>query len=300
MRFYTGQHEYYCGIDLHARTMYLTVLDSAGKVKHQEDLRCNPERFLEILAPYSDDVVVGAECMFTWYWLADLCGEAEIPFVLGHALYMKLVHGAKAKNDRLDSLKIATLLRGGAFPIAYTYPKEWRSTRDLLRRRLFFVRRRSELISHIQNTYHQNNLQAPSAKLRYRANREGAEIPFEDPSTKRMVTADLSVADRLDDVIRELELFLNRQAKVHDSEVFHRLRTIPGVGPILALTILYEVHDVNRFPRVQEFASYARLVKCSHEVLPISCYARRCQLHWLVGPPQPIGATRNLATSSPE
>ncbi len=83
----------------------------------------------------------------------------------------------------------------GAFPIADAYPKEWCSTRNRLLRRLFLVLRRWELISHIQNTYHQSNVQAPSAKLRCRAIREGAEIPFEDPSTKRMVTADVAVAD---------------------------------------------------------------------------------------------------------
>jgi hypothetical protein len=59
---------------------------------------------------------------FSWYWIADLCEDHGIDFVLGHALYMKAIHGGKAKNDRIDSLKIATLLRGGLFPLAYVYP----------------------------------------------------------------------------------------------------------------------------------------------------------------------------------
>src|SRR5205823_8696803 len=87
--------------------------------------------------------VVGCECMFAWYWLADLCERQRIPFVLGHALAMKLIHGAKAKNDRLDAAKIAGLLKGGFFPMAYVYPKDKRETRDLLRRRSFFVRQRA-------------------------------------------------------------------------------------------------------------------------------------------------------------
>jgi transposase len=178
---------------------------------------------------------------------------------------MKAIHGAKAKNDRIDSAKIAALIKGGNFPIAYVYPREWRSTRDLLRRRLHFVRKRGELVAHIQNTYSQYNLTAPSAKLRYRANRVGVADVFSDISAQKNVAIDLAVADRLDRVIRDLENFLTRRVKVHDLENFHRLRSIRGVGKILAMTILYEIHDIERFPRVQDFASYARLVKCAHE-----------------------------------
>jgi hypothetical protein len=76
--------------------------------------RRTPEAFFDVVAAYRDDLVVAAECMFTWYWLADVCAAEEITFVLGHALAMKAIHGGKAKKDKLDSFKIASLLRGGA------------------------------------------------------------------------------------------------------------------------------------------------------------------------------------------
>ena len=79
----------------------------------------------------------------SWYWLADLCAEEKIPFVLGHALYMKAIHGGKSGNDRIDSRKIAGLMRGGLLAQAYVYPRGMRSTRDLLRRRTRFVRQRA-------------------------------------------------------------------------------------------------------------------------------------------------------------
>jgi transposase len=120
MRFYTGQHRYYCSIDLHARTMYVCILEhETGEVVVHRNVRCQPSLFLEAIAPYRDDLVIAAECIFCWYWLADLCMRENIPFVLGHALYMKAIHGGKAKNDRIDSRKIAVLLRGGAIPMAY-------------------------------------------------------------------------------------------------------------------------------------------------------------------------------------
>ena len=82
-------------------------------------LPTKPEAFLRLIKPHRDDLVVGVECMFTWYWLADLCAEEGIDFVLGHALYLRAIHGGKAKNDKIDSHKIAVLLRGGSFPLAY-------------------------------------------------------------------------------------------------------------------------------------------------------------------------------------
>ena len=107
MRFYNRQHTYYCGIDLHVKTMYVCILDAAGQVLVHRNVPSTPEAFLEIVAPYRDDLVVAAECMFTWYWLADVCAAEGITFVLGHALAMKAIHGGKAKNDRIDSHKIA-------------------------------------------------------------------------------------------------------------------------------------------------------------------------------------------------
>jgi len=83
MRFYTQEHRYYCGIDLHARSMYLCILDNRGEVVLHRDLRTEPGRFIEAIKPYRDDIVVCAECMFSWYWLADLCAAENIPFVLG-------------------------------------------------------------------------------------------------------------------------------------------------------------------------------------------------------------------------
>ena len=265
MRFYTQQHQHYCGIDLHARTMYLCVLDQAGQVLLHQNVRSDPAAFLRAVAPYREDLVVAVECMFAWYWMADLCAREKIGFVLGHALYMKAIHGGKAKNDRIDALKIATLLRGGMIPQAYVYPPEMRSTRDLLRRRLYLVRQRGRLLAHIQNTHHQCNLPEPTRKIIYKSNREGIADRFLDKSVHKSIEIDFELVEHYDRLIRSLELYLVRSAKEHNPDMFHRLRSVPGIGKILSLTILYEIHDVDRFSRVQDFASYARLVKCAQE-----------------------------------
>jgi len=142
------------------------------------------------------------------------------------------------------------------------YPPEMRSIRDLLRRRLKLVRQRGHLLVHVQNTHHQYNLPTPRARLNYRCNREGIAEKFSDLSVFESISADIELAGHFDLLIKNLELFLTRKAKVHDPGTFFRLRSIPGVGKILAMTMLYEIHDIARFERVQNFASYVRLVKC--------------------------------------
>ncbi len=265
MRFYNRQHRYYCGIDLHVKTMYICVLDGTGQVLVHRNVKSTPEALLELLAPYRDDLVVAAECMFTWYWLADLCAAEGITFVLGHALAMKAIHGGKAKNDKIDSHKIAVLLRGGLLPQAYVYPAGMRSTRDLLRRRLHLVRKRGQLLAHIQNTRAQYNLPEFGRRLADPGNRDSVVDHFPDPNVRKSIDVDITLIDQYDALVTDLELTIVREAKRHDGDAFHRLRSVPGIGKVLGLTILYEIHDITRFDRVQEFASCARLVKCQKQ-----------------------------------
>src|SRR6266852_4754677 len=265
MNFYTQQHKQYCGIALHARAMYVGILDQHGTKLVHKNLPTTPEAFLRVIAPYREDLVVAVECIFTWYWLADLCAKEGIAFVLGHALYMKAIHGGKAKNDKIDAHKIAVLLRGGMVPQAYVYPAEMRATRDLLRRRCHLVRKRAELLAHIQNTNSQYNLPEIGKKLAYKANRAGVEEHFPDPSVRKTIEVDVSLIDHSDQLLGEVELYITRTAKAHDVQTFARLHSVPGIGKILALVLLYEIQDIARFPRVQDFVSYCRLVKCAKE-----------------------------------
>jgi transposase len=178
---------------------------------------------------------------------------------------MKAIHGGKAKNDKIDAHKIAVLLRGGMIPQAYVYPAEMRATRDLLRRRCHLVQKRAELLAHIQNTNSQYNLPEIGKKLAYKANREGVEEHFPEPSVRKTIEVDLALLDHYDQILREMELYITRSAKVHDGQTYARLQSVPGIGQILALVIFYEIQDITRFPRGQDFVSYCRLVKCAKE-----------------------------------
>ena len=265
MRFYNNQHNYYCGIDLHARLLYVCILDSLGnKVLHKK-IDADPDALLELITPYQDNIVIGVECMHCWYWVSDLCLDYAFDFVLGHALYMKAIHGGKTKNDRIDSYKIASLLRGGNFPIAYVYPKAMRATRDLLRRRTKIMRHGADLKAHVANTFSQYNQQSHNVQLRYPCAREQVRNQFDEPSINRSIDMDLNVIAFYTKELASVEHFIEKTAKQHSAQDYNLIQTVPGIGRILALTILYEIGNIERFPSVQNFASYSRLVKCKAE-----------------------------------
>jgi transposase len=265
MQFYTKQHPFYCGIDLHARAMYVCILDQAGETLLHRNMAATPEALLKAIAPSREQIVVAAACMFTWYWLADCCADHGIPFVLGQALSMKAIHGGKAKNDTIDAPKIAALLRGGMLPQAYVYPAAMRATRALLRRRLHLARTRGALLAHVQNTPSQYNLPAIGKKLAYTANRAGVAERFADPAVQKSLAVDLALITSYDARLRDVELTIVKTAKHHDAQPLYLLQTVPGIGTILSLVLLYEIHDITRFPQVQDFASSCRLVTCAKE-----------------------------------
>jgi len=265
MKFYTKQHQHYCGIDLHARCLYVCILDQQGNILIHKNIKANPDALISLITPYLDDLVIGVECMFSWYWVADLCRDKGIAFILGHALYMRAIHGGKAKNDKIDSHKIATLMRGGMFPEAYVYPRKMRGTRDLMRRRMHLMRKRSELLAHIHNTNSQYNLPEIKKNLRYAFNREGIAQRFTDTSVCKSIELDINLVEFYDQQLSKVEWHVQQQAVDCDQHSLILLRTVPGIGKILSLVILYELHTIQRFASVQNFASYCRLIKCKRE-----------------------------------
>ncbi|MDH5434788.1 MAG: IS110 family transposase, partial [Gammaproteobacteria bacterium] len=177
----------------------------------------------------------------------------------------KAIHGGKAKNDRIDSFKIAQLIRGGNFPLAYVYPKAMRATRDLLRRRLKIVRHGAHLKAHVANTTSQYNLPPNKVNLKNVSAREKIRTTFADKVVQNNVDLDMAILDCYAKELNKIEWFVEQQVKQHKPVGYQLIRSIPGIGLILGLTIIYEIGDITRFPSIQKFASYARLVKCKAE-----------------------------------
>ncbi|MGD0251580.1 MAG: transposase [Verrucomicrobiota bacterium] len=235
MKYYTSTTEFNCGIDLHAHQMYVCLMDRDGHKLVHTNIRNNDfAYFLKLVEPYRHDLTVCAECMFGWYWLSDACQAAGIPFVLAHALYLKAIHGGKNKNDRIDSEKIAHLLRTNLIPPAYVYPAAKRPLRALLRQRLYYVWRRADLLARIQS--HQLAHNRPALR-QTRPNQRSLGKTV--AGSRRPSPAPVGPAKR----------------SGHDPSLRH-----PNHRP-LGLTLLYEIGDIARFPTVKDFVSYCRLVK---------------------------------------
>jgi transposase len=256
---------FYAGVDLHARSLFLAILDHDGQERFARNLPAAPAPFLHAVQPFRDGLVVGCECMHCWYWLADVCRDHAIAFVLGHAWAMKAVHGQKTKCDRHDALALARLLKGGNFPPAYAYPRERRGLRDLLRARLRLVRQRADLYRHVHTARRQANLPPVSNNVKYKSKRRAITADVPDPFVRRRIETDLILLEPLDTAIRQLEAEIEDAAREHFPTELAVLQSTPGVGPVLSLTILLEIDTIDRFDSRQQFCSYARLCGARQE-----------------------------------
>jgi transposase len=140
-----------------------------------------------------------------------------------------------------------------------------RATRDLLRRRVHLLRTRAERLTHSQNTNSQYNLPEMGKKIAYKANRDGVAERCSDPAVQKSIEVDLALIGHYDERLRDVELSSLKAAQPHHANTLYLLRTVPGIGAILSLVLLYEIHAIQRFPRGQDVVSYCRLVKCAKE-----------------------------------
>jgi transposase len=178
---------------------------------------------------------------------------------------MQAIHGGNATHDKIAAQKIAVLLRGGMWPQASVAPAARRATRDLRRRRGHVMRQRAELLAHIHKSNTQYNLPELGKKIADNANRDGIAERFPETAVQKSIEVDLALIGHYDQLLRDMELAILKTAKQDETNTLYLFRTVPGIGEILSLVLLYEIHDIERFPGVQAFVSHCRLVKGAQE-----------------------------------
>jgi hypothetical protein len=235
MRFDTQQQQVYCGIDVHARTMYVCILKPDGEMLVHRAMQASPDTCLQAIAPDRDGLVVAVEGLLTWYGRADLCAQDGLPVVLGHALDRKAIHGGQAQNDRIDAHQMAVLLRGGMLPQASGYPAKMRAPRELRRRRLDLLRTRAALLPHLQNPNRQAHLPAIGTQLASKAHRDGVAERFPAPAGHKRLDVALARIGHSDHLRRNLAWSSLTTAKPHHPNTLDVLRTVPGIGDLLSL-----------------------------------------------------------------
>jgi transposase len=250
----------YAGIDLHANSHYLGIIDEENKVLFRHKITNDLRNTLSFLKPFHKEIEgVVVESTFNWYWLVDGLMDHGYRVHLANPAAIQQYEGLKHSDDERDALWLANLLRLGILPEGYIYPKQERSVRDLLRKRLQLVHHRTSHILSIQN------IVSRSLGIRMRGNEvkgldEGqvGEL-FKEEHLFLAVQSSVGVMRYLGERIKQIEGVV--KSRVELRKEFEVLLSLPGVGKILGLTIMLEVGDIGRFPEVGNYASYCRCVR---------------------------------------
>ena len=255
--------ELYAGIDLHANNCYLAVVDKGGKRLFARRLKNHPATIAGALDQFKSSIKgIVVESTFNWYWLVDFLMEEGYRVHLANPAAIQKYSGIKHADDKHDAFWLAEMLRLDILPRSYIYPKEVRPVRDLLRKRSHLVKLRTALITSLQNTITRNcgvRLSCNDVK-RLREDRVHPLLQDnEDLALAGMVSKESN--DFLTRQIRAIEIVVEKKLKLCES--YKYLRSLPGVGRILSLTIMLETGPIDRFAKVGNYASYCRKVHSS-------------------------------------
>ncbi len=250
----------YGAIDLHSNNNVLMLIDRHDKVRFQRRLPNDAAYILETLHPYRLQIQgLAVESTFNWYWLVDALQEAGYPVYLVNTAAVKQYEGLKFTDDSSDARWLAHLLRLGILPQGYIYPKEERAVRDLLRKRAQMVHQRTTNVLSIGNLLQRNTGSSLAGGRIKRLTEETVDEVLPETDLSLAVKCNLRVMQCADEQVAELERVVLERVKLKPA--FKYLRSIPGIGRILALTIMLETGDIGRFPNVGNFASYCRCVE---------------------------------------
>jgi len=250
----------YAGMDLHSRDTYVGVLDHKFKRVFHKRLNNDLPLILSTLEPFREELQgIVVESTFNWYWLVDGLMDAGYKNLhLANPCAVKQYEGLKYSDDRHDAFWLAHLLVLGILPEGYIYPKKDRPVRDLLRKRSFLVRQRTSLILSLQSMIVRHKAERLSGKEIKALKISDLKDLFKEEHLVLSAEASVSTISFLDHQINQIHKAVKKKVKL--SKSFEYLRTVPGIGDILALTIMLEVGEISRFPKVGNFASYARCV----------------------------------------
>jgi transposase len=249
---------YYTGIDLHKKTSYITTVDEKGNIVNKANLHNIEERILDYFINLKTETKIVIESMGSWYWLYDLLTGNGFDVVISNPAKTKAISSAKIKNDKVDSRMLAHLLRADLIPTIYVSNLETRKLKELLRQRARLVRDSTRMKNRVQSVLRKNNNQVPFSDLfGVRGLRYLEQLPLPE-YYRQEVDIYLHLYQKLQDQIKPLTKIIVQMAK--DTPVASLLMTIPGIGSIVAMTIMAEIEDISRFPSYRNLASYSGLV----------------------------------------
>jgi len=250
----------YAGIDLHSSNNYIGIIDEQDHRVYQKRLPNQIEYIKPALEPFKESLQgVVVESTYNWYWMVDGLKEDGYKLHLANPSAIKQYEGLKHTDDKWDSFWLAHMLRLNILPEGYIYPKEQRPVRDILRRRLLYVRHRTSHILSLQSAITRNLGYKISGNDIKKLHESDADKLFNEPFLVLAARNSISTIHFLGKKMQEIERPVKSHVKLKPE--FEYLLTMPGIGDILGLTIMLEVGDINRFTKVGNYSSYCRCVK---------------------------------------
>ncbi len=249
----------YAGVDLHSNNSWIGIMDRNNKRILRKRVPNDLSEILDVLRPYHKNVAgIAVESTFNWYWLVDGLMDNGYNVHLANPSAIKQYEGLKHSDDEREAFHLAHLLKLGILPEGYIYPKEERPVRDLLRKRLQLVRQKTSHILSFKNLVSRNlGIKITSNEIK-KLTEADVEAMFKDKYLVMAGKANIATMRFLKERITEIEKAVLKKAKLRKE--YHKLLTVPGIGKILALTIMLETGDIARFPEVGNYASYCRCV----------------------------------------
>lgn len=250
---------YLVGIDLHSNNNYIGILDVDGRRIFQKRLSNDLPLILLALNPFKDWIKgIVVESTFNWYWLVDGLMEAGYKVHLANPCAIQQYKGLKFSDDKSDALWLAEMLRLNILPEGYIYPREERSIRDLLRKRMILVRHRTSLMLSLKGMISNVAGTTISRTEAQALSDEEIEDFFSDPH-------DVMSGQSFNGLIKELSVEIKALEKAALDKVrlkreYKKLLDVPGIGKVLGLTIMLETGDAKRFNGVGDYSSYCRCV----------------------------------------
>ena len=247
------------GIDLHSNNLFCAIMDLEGKRVFEKKLPCELESVLLALKPFKRRLEkIAVESTYNWYWLVDGLQDAGYPVVLANPAAMEQYNGLKHADDKSDGFFLAEMARLNILPTGYICDRTIRPVRDLLRRRMGLVQKRTGLMLSLKSLHtRMTGRDLSTGRIKGLAPPDADQL-FDHPADQLIARLDLQLVEQLGRSIQEIETRILAEAKRMPR--YQVLQTMPGVGRILGLTIMLETVDPQRFAGPGDYASYCLCV----------------------------------------
>jgi transposase len=250
----------YGGIDLHSSNNYLAIIRSDEKRIFGKRLPNCIETIRSALKPFQKHLCgIAVESTYNWYWLVDDLRDDGYKMHLANPSAIQQYEGLKYTDDKWDSFWLAHMLKLGILPQGYIYPKERRPIRDLMRRRVTFVNQRTTHILSLQSMLNRQMAMTVNGNMIKKLKPIDIDELIKDPFLAFTAKNSISTISFLESRVKEIEKRILSVAKLEKQ--YEVITSMPGIGKVLGLTIMFEVDDIGRFPGPGNYASYCRCVK---------------------------------------